>query len=70
VPSVDTKRSAFYPARSQAAPSSNGKTTDSDSVNRGSNPRGASIPHRYNAFRALMTVGLEFSADGVEIAEL
>ena len=25
------------------APSSKGKTTDSDSVNRGSNPRGASI---------------------------
>ena len=36
--------SAFYLAASlQAAPSSNGKTTDSDSVNRGSNPRGASI---------------------------
>src|SRR3954469_2768470 len=28
---------------SAGAPSSNGKTTDSDSVNRGSNPRGASI---------------------------
>ena len=41
--SVDRLRGAFYLARSQAAPSSNGKTTDSDSVNRGSNPRGASI---------------------------
>ena len=29
--------------RRLTAPSSNGKTTDSDSVNRGSNPRGASI---------------------------
>ena len=40
---VDTIRTPFYPAASQAAPSSNGKTTNSDSVNRGSNPRGASI---------------------------
>src|SRR5436190_14080862 len=39
---VDRVEHPFYPARSQAAPSSNGKTTDSDSVNRGSNPRGAS----------------------------
>ena len=31
--------------RPLVAPSSNGKTTDSDSVYRGSNPRGASIPY-------------------------
>ena len=29
-------------SEARTAPSSNGKTTDSDSVNRGSNPRGAS----------------------------
>ena len=33
-----------------SAPSSNGKTTDSDSVNRGSNPRGASSFLRNGAF--------------------
>src|SRR4051812_21583113 len=51
--SVDTSGDAFYPARFQAAPSSNGKTTDSDSVNRGSNPRGAStekVPTLIRAF--------------------
>jgi arabinan endo-1,5-alpha-L-arabinosidase len=43
---VDSWRPDFYLARSAqqaVAPSSNGKTTDSESVNRGSNPRGASI---------------------------
>ena len=40
---VDTWGWAFYlPARQGTARSSNGKTTDSDSVNRGSNPRRAS----------------------------
>ena len=46
------------------APSSNGKTTDSDSVNRGSNPRGASnlsfaiirpsSPKQRDSFRLLL----------------
>ena len=46
-------RAGAYPylAGSQAAPSSNGKTTDSDSVNRGSNPRGASILRPLTAVR-------------------
>lgn len=38
---VDTPFELAYLAP-PVAPSSNGKTTDSDSVNRGSNPRGAS----------------------------
>ena len=41
--SVDRRGRASYLARCPAR-SSNGKTTDSDSVNRGSNPRRASIP--------------------------
>ncbi len=32
-PGVDTPEADFYLARSPIAPSSNGKTTDSDSVN-------------------------------------
>ena len=39
----------YFAART--ARSSNGKTTDSDSVNRGSNPRGASILLNFQLFR-------------------
>src|ERR1700741_5444595 len=41
VSALDETRPTAYFAP-PIAPSSNGKTTDSDSVNRGSNPRGAS----------------------------
>ncbi len=46
---------------SHAAPSSNGKTTDSDSVYRGSNPRGASILH--TKIKALRSHHLACGAD-------
>lgn len=59
--SLDSRPCRAY-LRASAAPSSNGKTTDSDSVYRGSNPRGASISGKLIGVNQSLTSGRQISS--------